>query len=270
MSFTPDTSILRTSLLLLASLLLISSQGACEQEGPPPGPIFLADSLMILPTDIQLGTDTFWVYREGRPNGAMISWAKKTEDTLFIGQHLAFAQANIAEHAQSALSYPALLPMRHRVWGQSGDTPLEAELIWQDSLIFGHIGYPLASSVFGQDLLVRDTILFPGWERLVWARLLPAMRLAPEQVYHQVAFCTEIGHLSPLSLWRQDSIAFQRDGDTLWTYTVDMRGDFPDQRVYISQETPARILKIEGLESPWEFINQLNSRIGPETRPGAD
>ena len=214
-------------------------------------PVFLTDSICIIPARLAPRMDTFMAYRDQQLQGMMLLRTYEKNGEWVTEEHIVIQQAHISEHTISRLSGNSFVQKSLNISGSQGDNPIDIQLEWDDILVKGTSTYPREQQ--SRTVNVFDSLPAGMMERTALLYLLPAMEFMPHTDHPISWYNAQQGAIisGRLKTSEIDTIMIGNNSFDVWV--VEMIGDPPGQRVYISRQPPYRILKLEALDVPWVF-----------------
>ena len=214
-------------------------------------PVYLTDSICIIPARLAPRIDTFMAYRDQQLQGMMLVRTYEENGDWVIEEHIIINHAHISERTISRLTSNSFVQKSLNISGSQGDNPIDIQLEWDHVLVKGTSTYPREQQ--SRTVNVFDSLPAGMLERTALLYLLPAMELSsftekPISWYNAQQGIAISGRILTTGM---DTISIA--AGTFEVQIVDMLGDSPGQRVYISRNPPYRILKLEALDVPWVF-----------------
>ena len=181
----------------------------------------------------------------------MLVTTYEAEGEWVIEEHTTTQYAHISERIISKLTKNSLLQRSLNISGSQGDNPIDIQLTWENVMVKGVSTYPRGEN--SKTVNVFDSLPSGMLERTALLYLLPAMELQPSTEHPISWYNAQQGSTIPGQINTIGIDTISRGKDMVEVMVVDMLGDSPGQRVYISQEPPYHIVKLEALEVPWVF-----------------
>ena len=235
-------------LAAIAPVRVVDLQGhpiAPEDLKPQTGPLTL-DAAQIVPR-----RDSFVVLVQGNPLGARVTELRRTADSLVFDETLALGPAG-GQHLALVFD-PTTFGVREvDQTGNAGGQQSEAHLRYDGGRVKGSATVPQPGGT--PRSLTIDTTVAPGtYDANAVNVLIPALPLATGKSFAMSVFSSGDGSAKVLSVDVASAETVTVPAGTFQTFKVRVSGGEAPFVLYVSSDTPRRIVKLEIVGAPVVF-----------------
>ncbi|MEO0468583.1 MAG: hypothetical protein AAF206_03105 [Bacteroidota bacterium] len=233
-------------LFILFSLCALGCSPPAGQSSDAPGPISLD------PAHIRANTLYFQIMYNEHPAGSMKVDCVREPQGWLVEEHTTLDANSNQEIIRTRMDH-AFRPLVHEVRGRLEGNELDVQVHWEGDRVDGHSLFPRPPHKQQGKITIERTLPVGTFERTATFYLLPAMPLSDQARFTFNWFNTLYAEVNPIQLEVKGIVQTTVPAGTFDTYKVRLLGADPNQTIYVSTESPRKVVKIEVDGLPWRF-----------------
>ena len=243
-----DASKLLDKLRMLAPVAVQDLDGrplAAEDLGPRAGPLELDRD------QLTARRDSFLVLVQGNPLGTFVNETVIDGDSVVYREHLSLPVARWEQETVARLDR-ATLAMRDMVQtGQSGAQTGETRLTYAGGRVRGTVQIPQGTDT---KVTAIDTVAVEGTvDQAVLPLVVPGLALAPNTAYTLNVFDAATASVRPVTATVLAVGNLSVPAGTFPVFQVQVTGSSNAMVLYITRDTPRRVVRVEQMGRPLSF-----------------
>ncbi|MGH7701356.1 MAG: insulinase family protein, partial [Gemmatimonadales bacterium] len=230
-----------------------------DVEGAPLTPADLAPraaQLDLDPAQLASRSDSFRILVRGNPMGGQVGTITRSPDSIVYVERAAIG-GFVEQQSVVVLDARTYAMRRADQTGRAGPQSMETHLTYANGRVQGRATIPQPSGT--PKTIEVDTAIVEGTiDDNAVALVVPALPLAPGKTFRLMVFSSGEGALKPLTVRVGAAESITVPAGTFAALKVELEGMQVPMALYVSDDTPRRVVKIEGGPFVYELVKSAS------------